>query len=91
MNAELENKLDELLGRYWDLAYREGRIGQVFCHDETNQVLFDIKALFKSLIPDNTNHRARFYQEIQEDLKAPKSIQPEQKFKKLLPRMPGEA
>ena len=24
MKVELENKLDDLLGRYWDLAYREG-------------------------------------------------------------------
>lgn len=91
MKAELENKLDNLLGRYWDLAYREGFAGKAYCQDETNQVLCEIKALFKSLVPDNANHRVRFYREIQEDIRAPKAIKAEQKFKKLLPRMPEDA
>ena len=49
---EIENKLEDLLGRYWNLAYNEGKFSQ-FQSCQSNLVLLEIRDLFKLAIENN--------------------------------------
>jgi hypothetical protein len=59
MDKDTKNKLMELIGEYWDLAYQEGEYG-VSRHAEANRVLSTISSLLSRPIavkvPHGTTH-----------------------------------